>query len=89
MHSTRLIFTAKKHLTAAILKSNLRKRWYFQISQKFFWMETDTQKWTKSNVQPRNHCSLKIYQSIYIDHKGYIALHVGWLLWQKHLNTAI
>ena len=40
-------------------------------------METDTQKLTKLHVQPGNHCSLKIYQAIYIDHTGCIALHVN------------
>ena len=121
MHCTRWIFMGKKHLNAAILKSNLSnlrltklyvkhgsnycslkicqpiyidhigcialggflwekisqrrhfksnlsKLWYFYISQTFFWMETDTQKLTKSHVQPCKHCSLKIYQPIYIDH---------------------
>ena len=74
MPSTSLIFMAKKHLNTAILKSNLGKLWYFKISQNLFWMETDTQKLTKSPVQPGNHCSLKIRQRIYIDHMGCIAL---------------
>ena len=76
MHSTtcRLIFKAKKHLNTAILKSNSSKFWYLQISQNFFWMETDTQKSTKSHNQQGNNCSLKICQPIYIDHMGYIAL---------------
>ena len=49
MHCTTgmLIFMAKKHLNAAILKSNLSKPRYFQISQNLFRMETDTQKSTK------------------------------------------
>ena len=65
---------AKMHLNAAILKSNLSKLWYFYISQNFFWMETDTQKSTKFHVQRGNHCSLKIYQPIYIDHMGCVAM---------------
>ena len=65
---------AKEHLNAAILKSNLSKLRYFQISQNLFWMETDTQKSTKLHVQPGNHCFLKIYQPRYIDHMGCIAL---------------
>ena len=72
MHCNGLIFMAKKHLNATILKSNLSKCWYFWISQKFFWMETDTQKSTKLHVQPGKNCCLKNYQPIYIDHIRFI-----------------
>ena len=67
MQCTRLIFMSKKHLNTAILKSNLSKHPSFRISQKLLWMETDTQKLTKSHFQPSNHCSLKIYQPRFID----------------------
>ena len=44
-------------------------------------METDTKMLTKLDIQPDNHCSLKIFQPIYIDQIGCIAL--GRFLWQK------
>ena len=81
MHCTRLIFMAKKHLYATILKSSLSKLAYFQISQNFFWIKDDTQKATKSHIQQGNYCSLKTYRLIYIDHIGCIAL--GSFLWQN------
>ena len=81
MHCTRLICLAKKHLNPAILKSNLWKLRYFQISQNCFWIEIDTQKSTKSHVQPCNHCFLKICQPpdnmiqyLPISHKSHLYL---------------
>ena len=89
MHCISLIYMAKKHLNTAILKSNLSKLRYFQISRNLFWMETDTQKLTKLHVQPGNHHSLTIYQPIYINHIHVDALHWIDFYVKKHLNAAI
>ena len=74
MQCTRLIFFGKKACHCCHFKVKFKQTSIFLDFSKLFWMETDTQKSTKLHVQPSNRCSLKIYQPVYIDHMGCIAL---------------